>query len=947
MRSRAIFAASHRDLQVSGNLPCSLLRERTPPMTAESALRRKSTRRPTVGRRSAGRAFNTGRSGWAIAAAAWTILLIVPIALLLLEGANGRRVEIEQQADGLARAAAMALDGQSAAAEALLRGLAASPTQDGDPSSRLYAQAIDAAKPPGSWIELFGRAGEQQFSTLEPYGTSLPPASMATQRSLAEIAQNGHAASLDLSPETESVGFGIPIARRGEVAAVLVLIMAKRSLAGLLDDIRLPAGWCGVVQDSTDRVVLRWFSSAEAGDGRDDRHDQEGCGTDMASSPRQSRVTGWSTTVAAPLAQLEAPMRRALALAGSGSILVIMVMGLAFLADARINRPFRARVAAEEERFRVMADTVPSILFVTDGDGRCEYVNHRFCEYTGMTPGEALGLGWVDAVHPEEQRRVIENLVRPAPADDLRLNEIRMRAKDGSYRWFLGRLRPLRNPDGTVEKWFGSSTDIDGLKQSGATLQQINARLSAVLSSIDECYYTIDTDWRITHINPQAASFLGGTAETLVGRSIWEVAPELRDLGRETDLVRAMQERVPIRLERRSVMTPDRWLAINCYPWTEGLSVFFRDITRRKCAEIALRRMQELLQRTMDALSAQIAILDEKGVVVAANAAWRRSSGSTGCGVGRDYLAACPAIVPNPAQAQQMIAGLNAVLRQAQNEALVYYARPTDKGSRWFQMRATRFDAEEGLRVVVAHEDITEIKQAETGLRDLTSRLLRVQDDERRRMARELHDTTAQNLAAAILELDRLRQGVPASDDASEDVWDELRGLIDRALQEIRTLSYLLHPPLLDELGLASALRWCVRGFENRSGVAVSLTVQEDLGRMPPAVESALFRVVQEGLTNIHRHSGSATAQIRLMRSAEEVALEIRDQGRGMARSDGADPALLGVGVSGMRARLHQLGGELAIHSTDRGTTVTATVSLDRSRSISAGDELASRALSE
>jgi signal transduction histidine kinase len=213
-------------------------------------------------------------------------------------------------------------------------------------------------------------------------------------------------------------------------------------------------------------------------------------------------------------------------------------------------------------------------------------------------------------------------------------------------------------------------------------------------------------------------------------------------------------------------------------------------------------------------------------------------------------------------------------------------------------------------------------------------------------MARELHDTTAQNLVAALLDVDRLPQLLPTLDEASQELLDEVRILVDRSLQELRTLSYLLHPPLLDELGLASALPWYVRGFESRSGITVSLTVQKGIGRMPAAVESALFRTVQEALTNIHRHSGSATADIRLTLSRGEVMLQIRDQGRGMpvdASSGGADMAKLGVGISGMTARLLQLGGKLEIQSTPKGTIVTATVSLDILRSISVTDHLTRR----
>jgi signal transduction histidine kinase len=230
----------------------------------------------------------------------------------------------------------------------------------------------------------------------------------------------------------------------------------------------------------------------------------------------------------------------------------------------------------------------------------------------------------------------------------------------------------------------------------------------------------------------------------------------------------------------------------------------------------------------------------------------------------------------------------------------------------------------------------------------LAERLLRVQDEERRHMARELHDTTAQNLVAALLDIDRLTSRL-VLDDASGELIEEGRKLIELSLQEIRTLSYLLHPPLLDELGLPAALRWFVRGFENRSGITIALTMQNDMQRLPPPVESALFRVLQEALTNIHRHSESATAEIRLTRSAQEVVLEVADQGRGIPMDDGslADIASLGLGISGMRVRLHQLGGELTILSAGQGTTVRAAVSLERFQSMlapatAAGDGSAS-----
>jgi two-component system, NarL family, sensor kinase len=159
----------------------------------------------------------------------------------------------------------------------------------------------------------------------------------------------------------------------------------------------------------------------------------------------------------------------------------------------------------------------------------------------------------------------------------------------------------------------------------------------------------------------------------------------------------------------------------------------------------------------------------------------------------------------------------------------------------------------------------------------------------------------------------------------------ESQALLDQSSSEIRTLSYLLHPPLLDERGLAAAVRWFTDGFSQRSRIQVKLKVPTELPRLPQEVEIALFRIVQEGLTNIHRHSGSSTATIRLTVNQNHVQLEVQDAGKGLPRSrtDGHVDAM-GVGITGMRERVKQLGGQMKIESSPRGTTVSVTLPLTR-----------------
>jgi signal transduction histidine kinase len=238
---------------------------------------------------------------------------------------------------------------------------------------------------------------------------------------------------------------------------------------------------------------------------------------------------------------------------------------------------------------------------------------------------------------------------------------------------------------------------------------------------------------------------------------------------------------------------------------------------------------------------------------------------------------------------------------------------------------------------VIVNEDISARTTAERErndafqeLRGLTGRLLRAQDDERRRIAQLLHETTAQDLAALKMHLARLSRTVTGLSTADRAAFEESMELAERAMTGIRTLSYLLHPPFLDEAGLLAALRWYATGFTDRSGIKIELDLPAALERMPREIETTLFRVVQEALINIHRHARSPSARIRLRVDADHLTLEIKDRGRGLPSELMAQlPAgggALGVGVAGMRERLQQIGGTLVIESSNRGTTVRATI---------------------
>ena len=882
-----------------------------------------------------------------------TLCVAIALALagaVVLNQAADERAVVEQQAQSLARTSATAVDREIAAAKALLTGLAVSHNLETGDFAGFHRQASDVEKPPGSWITLFDREGRQLVNTLRPYGAWLPSIPASTQRAIVEGSAGMAVSNLDFSPLINgfSVSVAISVIGNGGAAYFLSISLPPEMMATIFERHHPPQEWSAAILDRSGATIAAFPVGGEQIGGADhaallDRIAKAG-NENFETTLKQrgsvflahsrSAASGWTVIASVPRDILTAPMRRAsILLAGGGGSVLVVGAGLAFLAGFRIDRPYRRQIAAGEQRFRVLADTVPSILFTTGCDGRCEYVNQRFCDYTGLRMEAALGFGWIAAIHPDDRGRLLQALMRPPDGDDIRLSEVRLRHKEGAFRWFLGRYRPLRDAGSRTAKWFGSATDIDDFKTAEVASRRANERLTAVLSSIDECFCTVNRQFRLTYMNANAAAWHDRDPDRVLGRTLWELMPTLAGTDLAAHLRKALDEQVPHRFEAPSIVRPGHWVEFHCYPWADGMGVFYHDISRRKAAEHALQGTQELLQGTMDALSAQVAVLDSSGVIIAVNAAWRRFAkehGVPGLGyeIGSNYIATCAAA--GSTDAEKMANGLRSMMRgePKEQEFRIEYCCRTAAGSRWFQGRANRFGENGALRVVVALEDITEVKNAEGDLRELTGRLLHVQDEERRRLARELHDTTAQNLVAALLNLDRFRQKAGGFDATAEAIADEARAFLDQSLQEIRTFSYLLHPPLLEELGLASALRWYIRGFETRSGITVSLDVEEVAAQLPPAVAGALFRVVQEALTNVHRHSGSATAVVRLAQRSRRIVLKIADQGRGMGSPSGEYPPL-GVGISGMRARLHQLGGTLDVCSTAQGTAVTATLPVD------------------
>lgn len=373
-----------------------------------------------------------------------------------------------------------------------------------------------------------------------------------------------------------------------------------------------------------------------------------------------------------------------------------------------------------------------------------------------------------------------------------------------------------------------------------------------------------------------------------------------------------------------------------------------RTVSRKTEAEQRAHRARKLFETFMENSPVLSYLKDEQGRYIYSNAA--KGSGTNGDLMGKTDFDLFPASI-----AEQKREHDNVVLNENKAHEFLESTIEPDGEHTWLTVKFPVIDTE-GRRLLASKAiDITERKRAQDAIaksrdeleqrveertataRQLSARLLQMQDEERRRIARELHDSAGQLIAALMMNIDQLITVDGGGE--RERLLSDSQALLQNLNKEVRTISHLLHPPLLDEVGLSSALQWCVDGFAKRSGIATTLELGSDFGRLNSDLEIAIFRVVQECLTNVHRHSGSSKAIVRLNRSQDAVLLEIQDGGKGIppekqAQLLGSGP--LGVGLRGMRERVLQLRGTLDIHSDETGTIVRAMFPITKSAALSA-----------
>ena len=579
-------------------------------------------------------------------------------------------------------------------------------------------------------------------------------------------------------------------------------------------------------------------------------------------------------------------------------------------------------------------------------------VNDGFAALTGYSREDTIGKTpsdlhlWVDA---SERERVLSRLTQTGFVRDI---EFRFRRKSGEIR-FGNMSASLIDYEG-VPCSLVMVRDITDRREAEEILRSSEERFRSLVQNLHVGILSYDAQARIVYANDAVLSILGLPLDSITGKTILDLnlVALYEDGTPVPDDLRPVPIAIATKLPQRNRLmgwrVPGRpdivWTLLDAVPEfssTGELSrviVSFTNLTEQRRAVDALRESEERFRTLVRDLHVGVVLIAPDRTIefanhTALNIFFKTNAEVLGKTVAQLNLNAVDEDSNPIPQSERPV---EIVLRTLQPVRSIVFGMPRPENPQsivWlFGNCVPQFDSNgKLLRVITSFSDITEMKNAERAIHSLSSHLLKLQDEERRRLGRELHDGLAQTVLAVNLSLAQARQSIQPAEEIAARAVEKARQLTQQISREIRTLSYLLHPPLLDDLGLVSALKEYVQGFADRSGIETQLFVLTQFDRLPQPIETALFRIVQESLSNVQRHSGSFSAKIRLRQEDSLVTLEVVDFGKGMILSNGnssSREARLGVGIPGMRERMALLGGSLEIFSDDHGTTVRATIPL-------------------
>ena len=600
-----------------------------------------------------------------------------------------------------------------------------------------------------------------------------------------------------------------------------------------------------------------------------------------------------------------------------------------------------------EERFRMVVRNAPVGIAVLDPNSAVLMCNPAFLEIVDMTMQQALGkqldnptlqaLREDGTLCPLEERPSVR-----AAADKKPVLNMVLRHSGGSERegkWLLASAWPLLKSDGSVYQVITTLTDITRQKKIEEELRSGRELITQSQKAAQLGCYDWDIKKGTTTMSPELEELYGLHPGSFTGRfEDWKTMVIAEDLdsamGNLQQVFKIGEAHDEFRIRRRND-GEIRWLVSRGRVFYDEAGEPVRmiginmDVTDRKRAEEALRRSEAEFRMILENAPIGMALVDATGRLVRVNPAFQKLLGYSAKEL--EQMAFIDITHPEDAAVnlllfRELVEGKRAGYRMKKR----YVSKNGELRWAWLTVSAMRHEDDQFQYCVSTIEDITQQELAEQSVREMSAAMMRIQEEEQRRIAREVHDSTSQEMTALILNLGALKKSPEIPSNALKNI-AECLALAKNMSSQIRTFSYLLHPPMLNEFGLWSALRMFVEEFRSRSKQLVTLEIASELesDRLDPRREMALFRFVQEALANVHRHAGSKSVSVKMQFGDGCIRASVADTGRGMPtkildgiNSPGGGPA--GVGILGMKERIHQIGGYLEVASDRRGTTVTA-----------------------
>ena len=599
------------------------------------------------------------------------------------------------------------------------------------------------------------------------------------------------------------------------------------------------------------------------------------------------------------------------------------IVGLSIFArDITEQRQAQEELVSAKTRLQHMLESSPAVIYTClgGGDHDINSMSSNVRAMTGFSAQQLMTPGfWFARVHPDDQPGLECELARLDSADYL-AHEYRFRHADGAYRWMRDELRLVRDAQGRRLEWAGFWADISARKQAEEALRAAKERLQYVFDNISDAIFEIDLEGRYTFASQAAERMTGYRLDELIGMPMQRlVAPEFHALLQERvarrmagdtlgqpfvfDIIRRDKQRLTVELTTAGAHAGGKLVAIH------GIA---RDITERKRAEQAIADLQRQIEFVLEATKTGLDIIDADYNVHYVGPGWAKI-------YGEDYRGRkCYEYFRRGSRPCENCGIPEALARR---EIVVRENSPVHDPSAAMQVTTMPFQCDGGRWLVAeVNFDITERKAAEAALRAAHGKLAQAREEERKHLAGELHDSVGQALVALELGLHGLAGDLPPPQGGRlARLCDQLNSLV----REVRLISRGLYPPTLESLGLCSALNQLAQNFHSQAQVRVHCAIPPEMGRLPPEVEIALFRVAQEAISNAVRHARAAKIDLALSYERGQAVLTIANPGECF------DPRAVtgnGLGLTMMRERMQALGGELSITSRRRRTRVRASV---------------------